>query len=304
MGYVAAIGAVASLVASGVSAYSSSQKGGAPGAPPKVNLQGVSLPGPAQAAGDYAQQAASIPGMESTASAADLASNQEYQKNLTSVDPDLMKQIGQIGSLATSYLNGQIPQDVQDQIQRSTAQQAQSGGYGGTQMARNLTARDLGLTSMNLQQTGATLAGTGQTMAAAVNPSYTPVSSLLFSPAQLQARSDQANYYNTDIKNQQAIMNSGNALAAQMAASTMGMKNTANTNSAIQSGVKSLFGSGATSGSSGGLLGGIMKMFGGSGSGSGTSTAADSSGSGGLYDSADPDPDAIYMSSFGSDLSA
>jgi hypothetical protein len=266
-------------------------------------LQGVNLSDPSLAEGQYASQSQAIPGMEQTAAAADQASNTERQQQLTSVDPDLMKQIGQIGSLSTSYLNGQIPQDVQDQIQRATAQQSLQGGYGGTGMARNLTARDLGLTSMNLQQTGAQMAGTAETMAASVNPSFTPISSLLFNPSQIQARNDQVQYYNTDIKNQQSIINSNNALAAQVYASGLQAKANATTSSDVQSGLKTLFGSSATSGSGGGLLAGITKMFGNS-SGSGSGATDDlSGGPGAINTSSDPDPDTLYMDDFGADLS-
>lgn len=62
---------------------------------------------------------------------------------------------------ATPLLKGEIPQDVIDQIQRSDAYQALSGGYAGSQMGHNLTARDLGLTSLDLMGRGATLAGQG-----------------------------------------------------------------------------------------------------------------------------------------------
>src|SRR5687767_14147304 len=47
----------------------------------------------------------------------------------------------------TSYLNGQIPQDVADAIQRSGAAQSIAGGFGGSGMHGNLVARDLGRTS-------------------------------------------------------------------------------------------------------------------------------------------------------------
>lgn len=60
-----------------------------------------------------------------------------------------------------SYLHGEIPQDVQDQVQRSAAYQALQGGYAGSGMASALTARDLGLTSLGLQQTGANMLGQG-----------------------------------------------------------------------------------------------------------------------------------------------
>lgn len=47
----------------------------------------------------------------------------------------------------TSYLNGEIPQDVADAIQRSGASKAIAGGYGASGMHGNLLARDLGRTS-------------------------------------------------------------------------------------------------------------------------------------------------------------
>jgi hypothetical protein len=288
MGYVAAIGAVASLVASGVSAYSSSQKGKSAGGAviPQVKLSGISLPSAAHGFEEYNAQQSDLYGLNTTATAADAMSNQEFQDMLTKVDPDLMKQISSIGSLATSYLSGQIPQDVQDQIQRATAQQAMSGGYAGTQMARNLTSRDLGLTSLDLQQKGIAASQTAANMARGVTPSYTAISSLLFTPAQLLARQDQASYYNTDIKNQQAIANAGNQLAAQMYASKLQSSSQAGTSSAINQGINSLFGSGTTSGSKGGALGSIMSLFGsGSGSGGNSGFSMPNSGFSGLSDS-------------------
>lgn len=58
--------------------------------------------------------------------------------------------IGNIGS----ELRGELPPDVQAAIDRATAARAVAGGYGGSGMHRNLTARDLGLTSLNLSQRG------------------------------------------------------------------------------------------------------------------------------------------------------
>lgn len=62
---------------------------------------------------------------------------------------------------AEPLLRGEIPQDVRDQVQRSSAYQSLSGGYAGSQMAHSLTARDLGLTSLDLMGRGASLAGQG-----------------------------------------------------------------------------------------------------------------------------------------------
>lgn len=56
---------------------------------------------------------------------------------------------------AMSLLRGELPPDVAAQIQRNTASKALTGGYAGSQVARNLTARDLGRTTMDLQNAGA-----------------------------------------------------------------------------------------------------------------------------------------------------
>lgn len=53
-----------------------------------------------------------------------------------------------------SLLRGEIPQDVQDKIRRDTAFRSLSGGFGGSGMSKALTARDLGLTSLDLMGKG------------------------------------------------------------------------------------------------------------------------------------------------------
>lgn len=53
-----------------------------------------------------------------------------------------------------ALLHGDIPDDVLGQIQRGDTAKALQGGFGNSGAGRNLTARDLGLTSLNLQQQG------------------------------------------------------------------------------------------------------------------------------------------------------
>jgi hypothetical protein len=53
-----------------------------------------------------------------------------------------------------SELKGEIPADVSAEIMRSSAFKSLMGGFGGTPMGKALTARDLGLTSLNLTQLG------------------------------------------------------------------------------------------------------------------------------------------------------
>jgi hypothetical protein len=259
MGYIGAIvGAVGSIAGGALKAF-----GGSGGTPqlPHVNLSTVSLSDPNAALGQYAYQETQLPGAAATANMADVLSNKNYQQNLLNVDPNLIKQISQIGSLATSYLGGQIPQDVQDQIQRATAQQSMQGGYAGTQMGRNLTLRDLGLTSINAQQMGMNMAGVAAGMARGVNPSFTPVSSLLFTPSQLLARTDQAMYYNNDVRNQQQIINATGQLQQSIASSQAAQRSA----SGLQGIIGGLFGGGGGTGGgggSGGLLGALFNQFG------------------------------------------
>jgi len=103
--------------------------------------------------------------------AADIASNlntlteQQWQKMLGIGFP----QYAGISTGVTDYIkslqSGIIPQDVQENIQRSGAVRSLYGGYSGTGMGRNLVARDLGITSLNLMQHGLDAATRWTTMA-------------------------------------------------------------------------------------------------------------------------------------------
>lgn len=53
---------------------------------------------------------------------------------------------GAVGSL----LKGEIPQDVSDAVFRRGAARSLGGGYAGSEFGRNLVARDLGLTSLDI----------------------------------------------------------------------------------------------------------------------------------------------------------
>ncbi|MCC7375385.1 MAG: hypothetical protein IT581_12090 [Verrucomicrobiales bacterium] len=55
---------------------------------------------------------------------------------------------------AGALVRGEIPQDVTDAVYRNTAERAVGGGYAGTPMHGNLTARDLGRTSLDLTTLG------------------------------------------------------------------------------------------------------------------------------------------------------
>jgi hypothetical protein len=67
----------------------------------------------------------------------------------------------QMQANASSLLTGAVPQDVQDQIRRNAAFTSLMGGSAGAGLGTTgaITARDLGLTSLQLKQEGQTAAG-------------------------------------------------------------------------------------------------------------------------------------------------
>lgn len=78
----------------------------------------------------------------------------QLNKMLESAIPGYKSMVGNIGGAITGLVNGEIPKDISDQIGRNSAYRSLSGGFGGSGMARNLVARDLGLTSLDLISKG------------------------------------------------------------------------------------------------------------------------------------------------------
>jgi hypothetical protein len=78
----------------------------------------------------------------------------QLQRMLDQTMPGWREMMSQATSNASDLLRGAIPQDISDLTRRTAAQGAISGGFAGTGAAGSLTARDLGLTSLQLQQTG------------------------------------------------------------------------------------------------------------------------------------------------------
>lgn len=119
-------------------------------------------------------------------------STDQIKSMLSAIAPEWQSIQGQQANLIKSELSGEVPQDVQDFIQRSAASRSVAGGYGGSGMAGNLTLRDLGLTS--LQQTQQGFNHAQQWMAAAQSkvPSQFNAASMFVSPA-LQTQVAQGN---------------------------------------------------------------------------------------------------------------
>lgn len=93
-----------------------------------------------------------------------------------------------------SLLRGEIPKDVQDSIQRTSAFKSLQGGYAGSGMSRALTARDIGRTSLDLIDQGGNSA---QRWAAITQGSASPY--VVTAPAQA-AQIERNNLYDQAVK--------------------------------------------------------------------------------------------------------
>jgi len=107
------------------------------------------------------QKAAIKQNLESLPAASDIArkttaaDQSVLEEQLRRAIPGYDQLIAQAGSNIGASLRGEVSQDVSSQLQRSAAGRALGGGFGGgTGMGRNLSARDFGLTSMQIQNQG------------------------------------------------------------------------------------------------------------------------------------------------------
>lgn len=79
-------------------------------------------------------------------------------ERLEEIDPSWDSRMGRINALADTLMSGEIPQETQDQIEMLAAENAWRGGFGMSERAGNLTARDLGLYTLDLMKLGAGMA--------------------------------------------------------------------------------------------------------------------------------------------------
>ncbi len=108
----------------------------------------------AEAGKAIAGNIANLPAAEQLAGATNAFNQSELLKQIRSVIPNFDQLTGQIGKNTASQLQGQLPQDVIDQIYRHSGAVGVANGTGGSQFASNLTPRDLGLNSLQLMQQG------------------------------------------------------------------------------------------------------------------------------------------------------
>ena len=92
----------------------------------------------------------------------------ESMRRASQFDPNFRENIRGLSDQARALLNGEIHEDVLQEITRSRAQFGAGAGVPGAQ--RTATARDLGLTSLGLQQQGASLFAQIQSIRESVDP--------------------------------------------------------------------------------------------------------------------------------------
>lgn len=94
-------------------------------------------------------------GVESKKAAeANIQNLPEIQALLEKILPGWGEMQKQGSKTTMSLLRGEIPDDVMGQVRRQSAYKSLMGGFGGSGMAKSLTARDFGLTSLDLQERG------------------------------------------------------------------------------------------------------------------------------------------------------
>ena len=143
--------------------------------------------------------AAALPGAEALVSAANQFSQDQITKMLEQAIPGYSNIVGTTSQNIESELKGEIPTDVSQAVQSSAAARALGGGYAGTGMGRNLVARDLGLTSLDLTSKGLSSAESWMTtMNNLFRPSMIDVSSMFISPQQM---------FQADFQNQESAWN-------------------------------------------------------------------------------------------------
>jgi hypothetical protein len=167
------------------------------------------------------QNIASLESATDLAKKTTAAEQSQLEAQLRRAIPGYDQLVSQAGQNIAASLRGEISPEVSAQVQRSTAGRALSGGFGaGSGFGRALTARDLGLTGMQIQNQGLAQAQNfiqQQRAFGMVQPFS--VSSMFITPAQRIGA----------IQEQQSRMYGRDLTAAQVAAAPSPMQQAAQT---------------------------------------------------------------------------
>ena len=126
---------------------------------------------------------ANLPAAQSLAASTNTFNLQQLKAMLEGFSPGIGAANEQVGKLIQSQLKGEIPKDVQNVLQNSSAARAIGGGYGGSGAHGNLVARDFGRTSYDITQQGINSAERWMQMTAGVvQPSMMNATSMFMTP--------------------------------------------------------------------------------------------------------------------------
>ena len=126
-----------------------------------------------------------LPELQDIATSVNTFNQAEIQRLIKLSMPDLDEINQNISSNILEWSKGNLGKGVEDLVARKTAEQAVAGGYGGSGMHRSLTARDLGLTSLEMTSKALSSAErwTASVRQNQTAPTY-DVTSMFISPAQ------------------------------------------------------------------------------------------------------------------------
>jgi len=126
-----------------------------------------------------------LPGLESLAGGVDVFNQQQLTSLMNTILPGWSDSATKASKNISSELSGEIPTDVSQALQSSDAAKSLTGGFGGSGLAGNLTARDLGITSLDLMGKGLSSMESWSSM---IDQMFAPgefnVSSMFISPQQ------------------------------------------------------------------------------------------------------------------------
>lgn len=168
-------------------------------APP--TLSGIALPKPTAGIKDFLSQGRMVPQLQRMLGTVNTADAMMME----AVAPGMLGATRAYGRTANSMAQGLIAPDVQENLTRNTAFQSLNTGIGMDSSAgRNLMARDLGLTSLQMQQGSQGFMDAAMKSSAFLSPNR--MSAGLMSASDYQKRRDEAAAIQSQINNQNSMM--------------------------------------------------------------------------------------------------
>jgi hypothetical protein len=132
------------------------------------------------------------------------SSADKYKSALDKLSPGYQAGLDKTAQIAASRAEGLLPADVAQKASRSAAYTGLSSGSG-SNSSKALEARDLGLSSLQLQDSGVNMLTNLRNEAKSMMPLQ--AMNLAFSPQQIRSEDNTLAYYNNQITNRQAEAN-------------------------------------------------------------------------------------------------